>query len=255
MNATADKEPLTAKRPSGLVRTIGLGLDALAVPVLAVFAVPFAGGVLGVLFNWVREIAWRVLRLPALLADLAGLETGKTLRLRIIVLTAGRSRNLIAAPVMTEAAALAAITAASATLRDRFGIDAVVIDVSTAPLLSPSSTHRPRQGGAALVADCGWAGAYYQFAMIVAGIRGSLRRLIGYGAPVTVFVARHASGSELPVGAVMARDYVVLTEDRLAALPQAIAQAGGVPAKDNGAAPLGRFPRAWLRNSRFCTLF
>lgn len=253
MNAMPDKESLTGASEADARPALGLALDALAVPLLAVLVVPFAGGVLAVLFNWTWEIVWRALRLPALLADWLGLETRKMLRIRVIVLTAARSRNLIAAPVVTEATVRPALSAASADLRDRFGVEAVVTAVSNAPLLSPAATHRPPRGLSALLADCGWAGAYYQFAMIRSDIRGSFRRLIGYGAPLTVFIARHGAGSA-PVGAVAARDYLVLTEDQLSLLPQAVAQACGVRLTENDAPP-GRFARAWLRNSRFCTLF
>ncbi len=198
------------------------------------------------------ELFWRAIRLPWLVAGLCGFEARKTLRLRFIALTAGRSRNLIAAPVADEQQIRSAFEAARAAMRDHYGIKISLVGIEAGPLLSPAASHFPLRGARALAADCGWPGSYYQLAILVRGRRGSFRRMIGYGAPLTVFVAEHANESVPRVGVLAARDYIVLPANQLASLAQAISQAcGSGPGGGSGSA--SRLARSWVQNSRFCT--
>ena len=241
-----------AERSGAATGPVERGLDWLALPVLAVLVLPVAGGILRLLHDATAELFWRAIRLPWLVASLCGFEARKTLRLRFIVLTAGRSRNLTAAPVADEQRIRPAFEAAKAAMRDRHGIDFLLAGIATAPLLSPAASQFPQRGARAVAADCGWVGSYYQLATLVRGRRGSFRRMIGYGAPLTVFVARHAQEGTPRVGVLAARDYIVLPENHLASLPQAISQAcGSGPGGSSGSA--SRLARSWVQNSRFCT--
>ncbi len=245
-------ELTNAERTGGAGNPVERGLDWLALPVLAVLILPLAGGILRLLHDAATELFWRAVRSPWLVAGLCGFEARKNMRLRFIVLTAGRSRNLIAAPVADEQNIRPAFEAARTAMSERYGIEVLSAGLATAPLLSPAASHLPVRGGRAVAADCGLIGSYYQLAMLLRGRRGSFRRLIGYGAPLTIFVAGHAHDDTPLVGYLAARGYVVLPENHLASLPLAISQACGSGGQGSGG-PASRLARAWVRNSRFCT--
>jgi hypothetical protein len=245
-------ELTNAERTGAAANPVERGLDWLALPVLAVLILPLAGGILRLLHDAAAELFWRAVRSPWLVAGLCGFEARKTMRLRFIVLTAGRSRNLIAAPVADEQKIRAAFEAAKTAMKEKFGIEVLSAGIATAPLLSPAASHFPVRGGRAVAADCGLIGSYYQLAMLLRGRRWSFRRLIGYGAPLTIFVAGHVHEGAPLVGALAARGYIVLPENRLASLPLAISQACGSAGPENSG-PASRLTRAWVRNSRFCT--
>ena len=159
-------------------------------------------GLLCELFNIIKEILNRTLKFPEFLLALVGVQFRKRLLLRIVVLRDERGTPLIGneevIPAFEETrrifARMADITVEPAEWR-----------VVTAPVASPRWALDVRCTDGAWRDDLGDAGAFFRSLMATT----TAGTLIGYGAPITVFVVRSISthnGCSLGVAA----DYVTV---------------------------------------------
>jgi hypothetical protein len=141
-------------------------------------------------FNIIKETLNRLIKLPELALTLVGLRFTKKLRLRIVVLRDERGlpllRNEEALPAFEEARRVLARTAGVA-------VEPAGWRVVTAPHAAPQAaldvhcTDGVRQG--AWRDDLSAAGAFYR-SLMASTTAGTL---LGYGAPVTVFIVRSIS--------------------------------------------------------------
>jgi hypothetical protein len=143
-------------------------------------------GFLWQVFNLLKEVLNRVIKLPELLLTLVGLRFNKKLRLRVVVLRDERGLPLIGneevIPAFEEArrilARMAGVVVEPAGWR-----------VVTAPHAAPRAALDVRCTDGAWRDDLGEAGAFFRSLMATT----TTGTLIGYGAPVTVFVVRSIS--------------------------------------------------------------
>ena len=137
-------------------------------------------------FNLIKEVLNRLFKLPELLLTLAGFRSTKRLRLRVVILRDERGLPLAgneeALPAYEEArrvlARMAGVTVEPAGWR-----------VVTAPHAAPKAALDVRCTDGAWRDDLGQAGAFFRDLM--AKTRSGT--LIGYGAPLTVFIVRSMS--------------------------------------------------------------
>jgi hypothetical protein len=140
-------------------------------------------GLLWEIFNLVKEMLNRLIKLPELLLALMGFRFNKKLRLRVVVLRDERGLPLAGdaevRPAYDEAqrilARMAGVTVEPAGWR-----------VVTAPHAAPRSALDVRCTDGAWRDDLGEAGAFFRSLMATT----TTGTAIGYGAPLTVFVVR-----------------------------------------------------------------
>ncbi len=143
-------------------------------------------GLLWQLFNLIKEVLNRVVKLPELLLTLMGIRFTKKLKLRIVILRDERGLPLIsneeATPAFEEArrilSRMAGVTVEPAEWR-----------VVTAPHAAPRAALDVRCTDGAWRDDLGQAGAFFRGLMATT----TAGTLVGYGAPVTVFIVRSIS--------------------------------------------------------------
>ncbi len=158
------------------------------------------------LFNLLKEVLNRVVKFPELLLTLAGMRFQKRLKLRIVVLRDERGLPLVsneeAQPAFEEArrifARMAGVT-----------VEPAEWPVVTAPHAAPKAALDVHCTDGALRGawrdDVGQAGAFFRGLMATT----TAGTLIGYGAPVTVFIVRSISTHNgCSLGA--ATDYVTM---------------------------------------------
>ena len=259
-------------------------LNLLAFLINLIMSIPIIGGILRTLLNWVREIFWRLAGIPDFILSLFGIRLPKKMYVRLIIL------NNNGVPITNEAAALGAITAAQTIYNNQCNINLIYRGVCIPRLTTPREALSISCDVNGFFADWGLAGTYYQFVSATCGFEDGWRSVLGYGAPIIVFVIRNVRPSDrviiTPAGTSTTTtdgcsmgptvDYVVV--DRGLAIPpniqygsiaHEIGHACGLP-HDSGAnnlmnavAPppppppnnLTNLQIAWLRNSRHCVFF
>ena len=143
-------------------------------------------GLLWQIFNVLKEVFNRTLKLPELLLTLAGFRSTKKLRLRVVVL-----RDERGVPLATNEEALPAYEEARRILARTAGVTVEPAGwrVVTAPHGAPKAALDVRCTDGAWQDDLGQAGAFFRDLM--AKTAGGT--VTGYGAPLTVFIVRSMS--------------------------------------------------------------
>lgn len=143
-------------------------------------------GLLWQVFNVLKEVVNRLIKLPDLALALIGIRPVKKLRLRIVILRDERglpvAGNEEVLPVYEEARRILARTA-------RVMVEPAGWQVVTAPHAAPKAALDVHCTDGAWQDDMGRAGEFYRSLMAKSG----LGTATGYGAPVTVFIVRSIS--------------------------------------------------------------
>ncbi|MBP6789294.1 MAG: hypothetical protein KA170_17010 [Candidatus Promineofilum sp.] len=143
-------------------------------------------GLLWEIFNLLKEVLNRTIKLPELLLTLAGLRTTKKLLLRVVVL-----RDERGLPLASNEEVLPAYEEARRILSRMAGVTVEPAGwrVVTAPHAAPKAALDVRCTDGAWQDDLGEAGSFFRSLMA----KSTAGTLIGYGAPVTVFIVRSMS--------------------------------------------------------------
>ncbi|MEZ4515507.1 MAG: matrixin family metalloprotease [Chloroflexota bacterium] len=209
-------------------------------------------------FNFVKEALNRVIGVFDFVVSLFGIWPAKKLRVRIVIL-----RDERGLPVMDEPAAQRAFDETARILGRAAQVEMVPVGwrVVTAPHGAPTAALDVRCTDGAWSDDLGEAGSFYRSIMA----KTAVGTIVGYGAPVTVFVVRSISDKNgCSLG--MLTDYVTV-EAREALrtrglIAHEIAHACGLLHSQDKAnimyptgpgATMSRFQTAVFRNSRHVT--
>jgi hypothetical protein len=137
-------------------------------------------------FNLIKEVLNRLFKLPDLFLALIGIRPTKKLRLRIVIL-----RDERGLPVAGNEAVMPVYEEVRRILgqRARVMVEPAGWQVVTAPHGAPKAALDVRCTDGAWQDDMGQAGAFFRSLMA----KTTLGQVIGYGAPVTVFIVRSIS--------------------------------------------------------------
>jgi hypothetical protein len=214
---------------------------------------------LGQAGHLVREGVARAVRAPAFLANLAGIERAKKLRLRVVVLRDEAGRPLVeereVEPILAETRRVLERAAGVAVV----GAGAPVVVADGA---APRAALEPECPEGLWRADLGEAGSYYR-GLLATTPAGAVAR---YGAPITVFVVADVQGragcSLGPLGDYVAIERAALHRGTLRLLAHELGHSCGLVhsheegnvmrAKGPGES-LTRLQRAIFRNSPHVT--
>jgi len=143
-------------------------------------------GLLWEIFNIIKETLHRLVKLPELLLTLAGWRSTKRLRLRVVIL-----RDERGLPLASNEEVLPAYEEARRIMARMAGIAVEPSGwrVVTAPHAAPKAALDVRCTDGAWRDDLGQAGAFFRSLMA----RTRAGTLLGYGAPLTVFIVRSMS--------------------------------------------------------------
>ena len=162
-------------------------LDAIAFIVGLIFAIPIIGRLIRQIWNFLVDLIWRVLSIPGLILDLFGIRLRKFYRICVLILDDGTGATA------TEASLAAAIAAAQTIYLDQANVDLVVDDIKTIQIADIALDVSCDVG--AWWEDLWTRGTVFEFESNLNCFDGAGRRLIGYAAPVTVFVVRSVEGA------------------------------------------------------------
>lgn len=167
-----------------------------------VFAIPYLGPVLEWIVNIVTTIAWYVIGSVDFILSLIGIRPEKKLRACVIVLSDSKG------PMSSDQDVIAAMTAFSNTFKQRANVRVIksklfqyttpftgvkTPDASwiSHPDASSEDILEAECDGEGAAADLGIDGSRYEALSLLTSPWNYLRRLVGYGAPIFVFIVRN----------------------------------------------------------------
>lgn len=224
-----------------------------------ILSIPILGRLLGWLWRIIiLELVWRaVSAIMDLGFAIVGTDPEKKLRLCIVIL-----RDAQRVPMATPESLQPAIEDAGRIFRDVANVKLIVGEIHTIDAPAPESNLDPACEPGALWDDLWLPGTYFENNSNVQCFDSALLRLIGFRAPVVVFVVRAIEGKRgCSIGPLV--DYVTIEGADPACLAHEVAHSCGLPHYDAdqrnlanancGGTTLLGWQRAWLRASRHVT--
>lgn len=233
------------------------GLDAAALPVTLLFAVPYAGRVLKWLWSLLLTGIWGLIALPGAVLWLVGVGGEKKLAVRVIVL-----RDEAGEPVVSPEALGPHLETARRIFLESAGVRLLLGEPAVEVAERPSRLAILEPGCHTLwsfLEDLGRRGSAYE---LLCGSAGGFRRLVGYGAPVVVVVVRGFTTRHIGCSLGPLTDYVTVKGENAACIAHELGHACGLPHSrgiDNlmhrscGRVRLRRWQAAVIRTSRHVT--
>lgn len=161
-------------------------------------------GVLVQIFNLLKEIIYRILKIPEFVLCLVGVRPPKMLKLRVVIL-----RDEKGLPLAREEKVMQAVYETIRVFANGAQVEVVPSGwlAVTAPHAAPKAALEIND---AWLDDMGAAGAFYRSLMA----RTLAGTVLGYGPPVTIFLVRDVTGD---IGASLGSltDYAVLKADTI----------------------------------------
>jgi len=236
---------------------VSVVIDALAYIVGLVFSIPIIGRLIRQLWDIIIEALWRVASVPGLVLDAIGLDFRKRLRICIIILSDDSG------PRATSVSLDPAIQSATNIFGNEANVDLIVDDIHTVQVPAPRINLDVGCNAEAYWEDLSIEGSYFEFTANQICFDGAGRRLVGFAAPVIVFVVRSVSGAAgCSLG--LFSDYVTVEGPTGACLAHEIGHACSLWHVDGatnlmnptcGRTQLAGWQRAIVRSSRHVTYF
>lgn len=180
-------------------------VDFLAVVVGLILSIPIIGRLVGLLWHGRLDLFWRVVSVLDIIAGIFGLHLPKKLRVCIIILSDEKQT-----PMATAASLQADINKAKQIYKDTANIKFIVSDIHTLETPAPKGNLDPRCDAGALWDDLWVEGTYFENNANIQCFDSAFLRLIGYAAPVVVFIVRDVKGGNKGCSMGPFTDYVTV---------------------------------------------
>lgn len=188
-----------------LCELITNALNFLAVVVGLILSIPIIGRLIGLLWHGLIDLFWRIISVLDIIAGILGLHLPKKLRVCIIILS-GEKRN----PMATPASLQADVDKAKQIYKDSCNVKFIVSEIHTLESPARKGNLDPNCGAGALWDDLWLDGTYYENNANVQCFDSAFLRLIGYAAPVVVFIVRDVQGGDKGCSLGPFSDYVTV---------------------------------------------
>jgi hypothetical protein len=231
-------------------------LNVAAALIGMILSIPIIGRLVALIWRGLLDLVWRIVGVLDFVASLLGLLLPKKLRVCIIILS-----DSTRTPMATPESLQPAIESATQIYKDTCNVRFIVSSVHTVQHPAPEATLEPNCGAGALWDDLWLPGTYYENTANASCFDSAFLRLVGYAAPVVVFVVRsvkdHLGCSLGPVS-----DFVTVDGGNPVCLAHEVAHACGpwhYGGRSNlayhvcGGTKLERWQAAIVRGSRHVT--
>lgn len=166
-------------------------VNFLAVVVGLILSIPIIGRLIGLIWRGLIDLIWRIIGILDTIAGIFGLHLPKKLRVCIIILSDAKRT-----PMATKASLKPDIDKAKKIYKDTANIKFIVSDIHTLETPAPEGNLDPQCEAGALWDDLWVQGTYYENNANVQCFDSAFLRLIGYAAPVVVFIVRDVAGNK-----------------------------------------------------------
>lgn len=221
------------------------------------FSIPILGRITGLIWRGLIDLFWRIISLPDVILGLLGTYPEKKMRIAVIILTSEGQDVLVKPDKLKES-----IENAVVTYKEAANVRVIVDKIQTLVAPAPTANLNPSCGGSALKDDIGTAGTYYENTINIQCFDSAFQRLIGYAAPVIVFIVQEVKGGDIGCSLGPFTDYVTIEGGKPQCIAHEVAHACGllhVNDRDNlaahicGGKKLETWQKALVRSSRHVT--
>ena len=239
-------------------------LAPLGVLIELIKSIPVIGRLIDLILNIVTTIVWRLVKLPDLFMSLAGMETGLTVRLCVLVVRFNGSYPLIGGSEITRINIENAFATAQTTWRDAATIHLALDHLTFIQEDAPQEAAIVGCGDDIFPENMGTAGSYYQFMAARLCPLGSVGRVTGLASRINVIIVPQVVNSGgCALGPL--NDYLVLPGNNMACLAHEIGHKLALAHHGNAASNnimfangcngtlLEWWQRAWARNSKYAS--
>ncbi len=221
------------------------------------FSIPILGRITALAWRGVIDFFWRIISLPDIILGLFGHYPRKKLRIAVIALI-GEDQT----PIVKEDKLRETIKDTMETYLEAANVRVIVDKIVMMDVPAPLANLNPACGSGAMGDDIGLAGMYFENTMNRHCFDSTFQRIIGYAAPVVVYVVREVKGGDIGCSLGPFTDYVTIEGRKPQCIAHEIAHACGllhVEDRENLAAHIcgGRklewWQKAIVRSSRHVT--
>ncbi len=198
-------------------------VNTLAVVIGLILSIPIIGRLVGLLLRGLVDLVWRLVSVLDIIAGTFGLHIPKKLRVCIIILR-DENRN----PMATPASLQPDIDKAKQIYKDTCNVQFIVSEIHTLEKPAPERILDPKCGASALWDDLWLNGTYYENNSNIKHFDSAFLRLIGYAAPVIVFIVRDVHGDNLGCSLGPFTDYVTVQGKNPVCLAHEVSHACGL---------------------------
>lgn len=165
---------------------VGFVLDVIGIVIGLILSIPFIGGIIRAILNWVTEIVWRLVAIPDSIASLFGAMAPKKIYVKGVIL------NDNGTPFSTEAALMPSIDFARDVFLRECNVRLIYTGTCVSQINTPTEAQTVDCGSSGFFADLfGVQGAHFEFVSSDCGFKdGHKKRVIGLGAELLVFIIR-----------------------------------------------------------------
>jgi hypothetical protein len=169
--------------------TVNVFLDLIGFLVSVILSIPFLGGLIRTILNWVTAIFWRIVGFPEFIASLLGLRLRKKMYFGVIVPSVGGT------PIATDAAIMPQVNATIDIFDRLCNVNMIFTGICRTDVEPPEQGLKFDCDAKGFFADWGLAGTYFESATLGCRFIDSFRRVIGLGAEVIVFIVNDVVGA------------------------------------------------------------
>lgn len=232
-------------------------LNLPAVIVGLFFSIPILGRISGLIWRGLIDLFWRIVSLPDVILGLAGIYPEKKLRVSVIIL-ADEEQD----PVVKPDKLKQSIEEMVGIYLEAANVQVIVNEIKTMVAAAPAGNLNPSCGGRAVWDDIWTAGTYFENMANIQCFDSAFQRLVGYAAPVIIFVVQTVKEGDIGCSLGPFTDYVTIEGRKPICIAHEVAHACGlwhVKERENLAAHIcgGRKLEPWqvalVRSSRHVT--
>lgn len=198
-------------------------LNFFAVVIGLIFSIPIIGRLLGLIWHGLLDLFWRVVSIFDILAGVFGLHLPKKLRVCVIILTDEKR-----SPLATVASLQPDLNKAKQIYRDTANIKLIVSAIHTLETPAPKGNLDPRCESGALWDDLWVEGTYFENNANIQCFDSAFLHLIGYAAPIVIFIVRDVQGGNKGCSLGPFTDYVTVEGKHPACIAHEVAHACGL---------------------------
>lgn len=166
-------------------------VNFLSVFIGLILSIPIIGRLIGLIWHFLLDLIWRILGVLDIIAGILGLHLRKKLRVCIVILSDEKG-----SPMATPESLQPSIDKAKQIYKDAANVRFIVSDIHTLETPAPKGNLDPQCDAGALWDDLWVEGTYYENNANVQCFDSAVLHLIGYAAPVVIFVVRDVQGKK-----------------------------------------------------------
>jgi hypothetical protein len=196
------------------------------------FSIPILGRITGLIWRGIiLDLFWRIISLPDVILGLFGVLPEKKLRVAVIILA-----NEAQMPIVKMDRLKQSIQETIEVYKQAANVRVIVEKIHEMETAAPAANLNPSCSSRAVIDDIWSAGTYFENTANIQCFDSTFQRIIGFAAPVIVFIVEEVKGGDIGCSLGPFTDYVTLEGGKPKCMAHEIAHACGlwhVKAKDN----------------------